>query len=117
MARLYANENFPFPVVEELRRLGHDVLTIQETGKAGQAMPDPAVLGFAREQGRVLLTLNRRHFIRLHESEPDHQGILACTFDADFGALARRIHEAIESQASLLGCLVRVNRPAVPDPR
>ena len=24
MARLYANENFPFPVVEELRRLGID---------------------------------------------------------------------------------------------
>lgn len=26
MARLYADENFPLPVVEELRRLGHDVL-------------------------------------------------------------------------------------------
>jgi hypothetical protein len=24
MARLYSNENFPLPVVEELRRLGHD---------------------------------------------------------------------------------------------
>jgi len=36
MARLYSNENFPLPVVEELRRLGHDVLTIQETGKAEQ---------------------------------------------------------------------------------
>ena len=29
MARLYANENFPLPVVNELRRLGHDVLTTQ----------------------------------------------------------------------------------------
>ncbi|NVM30155.1 MAG: DUF5615 family PIN-like protein [Candidatus Helarchaeota archaeon] len=37
MARLYANENFPLPVVEELRKLGHNVLTIQETGKAGRA--------------------------------------------------------------------------------
>jgi hypothetical protein len=27
MARLYSNENFPLPVVEELRRLGHEVLT------------------------------------------------------------------------------------------
>ncbi|TEU18005.1 MAG: hypothetical protein E3J21_06900 [Anaerolineales bacterium] len=27
MARLYANENLPLPVVGELRRLGHDVLT------------------------------------------------------------------------------------------
>jgi len=32
MARLYANENFPLPVVEALRRLGHDVLTIQHKG-------------------------------------------------------------------------------------
>ena len=28
MARLYANGNFPLPVVEELRRVGHDVLTV-----------------------------------------------------------------------------------------
>jgi len=35
MARLYSNENFPMPVVAELRNFGHDVLTIQETGKAG----------------------------------------------------------------------------------
>jgi len=36
VARFYANENFPLPVVEELRRLGHDVLTIQETGHPDQ---------------------------------------------------------------------------------
>ena len=36
MARLYANENFPLPTVEELRRLGHDVLTVRETGQAGK---------------------------------------------------------------------------------
>jgi hypothetical protein len=32
MARLYSNENFPLPVVEKLRALGHDVLTVQEAG-------------------------------------------------------------------------------------
>jgi hypothetical protein len=37
MARLYSNENFPLPVVEKLRELGHDVLTIQETGMSDQA--------------------------------------------------------------------------------
>ena len=42
MARLYSNENFPYPVVEELRRLGHDVQTTLETGQAGQPMPDEA---------------------------------------------------------------------------
>lgn len=45
MARLYSNENFPLPVVEELLRLGHDVLTLQETGKAGQGVTDEARIG------------------------------------------------------------------------
>ena len=43
MARLYADENVPFPVVEELRRLGHDVLTIFEDGKANRRYPDASV--------------------------------------------------------------------------
>ncbi len=50
MARFYANENFPQPVVVELRRLGHDVLTVQETGRADQAWPDKQVLAFALSQ-------------------------------------------------------------------
>jgi hypothetical protein len=40
MAAFYSNENFPLPAVEALRGLGHDVLTIQETGRAGTALPD-----------------------------------------------------------------------------
>ena len=43
MARLYANENFPLPVVERLRHLGHDVLTTTETGRHDQALADEAV--------------------------------------------------------------------------
>ncbi len=31
MARLYADEDFPFPVVERLRQLGHDVVTTFES--------------------------------------------------------------------------------------
>ena len=34
---LYADENFPLRVVEELRRLGHDVITAYEDGKANQS--------------------------------------------------------------------------------
>lgn len=81
MARLYANENFPLPVVAELRRLGHDVTTSFETGNAGQAVPDADVLAFAVAERRVLLTLNRRHFIRLHQETAEHAGIVVCTFD------------------------------------
>ena len=43
MARLYADENFPLPVVEARRTLGHDVLTIYEDGKGNQGYPDEAV--------------------------------------------------------------------------
>lgn len=38
MASCYANENFPLPVVEALRQLGHDLLTTYESGKASQAV-------------------------------------------------------------------------------
>jgi len=112
MARFYANENFPLPVVEQLRRMGHDVLTIHETGEAGQAMSDDAVLERACREGRALLTFNRRHFIRLHGERPDHSGIVACTFDVDFPGLAQRIHEAVGTEPELPGRLVRINRPA-----
>ncbi|MEW6103964.1 MAG: DUF5615 family PIN-like protein [bacterium] len=111
MARLYANENFPLPVVEELRRLRHDVLTIHETGKAGQSVSDENVLAFANDEDRTLLTLNRKHFIRLHNVQPNHAGIIVCTFDLDFVGQAQRIHKAIELQKQLLGQLIRVNRP------
>lgn len=112
MARLYSNENFPLPVVEELRRLGHDVLTIQETGKSGLSFPDKAVLDFGCAEARAILTINRKHFIHLHNSQPHHTGIIVCTFDPDFIGQARRIHVAIESHSQLSGQLIRINRPA-----
>ena len=111
MARLYSNENFPLPVVEELRRLGHDVLTIQETGKANQEFPDEAVLSSASASNRAVLTINRKHFIRLHRASPEHKGMIVCTADLDFTGQASRIHEAIKSHDTLAGKLVRVNRP------
>lgn len=111
MARLYSNENFPLQVVEELRRLGHDLLTIQETGRANQSLSDEEVLKFATSEQRAVLTLNRRHFIRLHQAGVAHAGVVACTFDSDFTRQAQRIHEAIADLPSLTGQLLKVNRP------
>ena len=110
MARFYSNENFPLPVVEKLRELGHDVLTIQETGKADQALPDASVLEFATRENRAVLALNRLHFIRLHRQQPNHAGIVVCKFDPNFAAQAERIHKAMAGQSSLAGQLIRVNR-------
>jgi len=111
MARCYANENFPLPVVEVLRHFGHEILTTAESGRAGQAIPDADVLAFAVAEQRVVLTLNRRHFIRLHQTIPEHAGIVVCTVDPDFAALAQRIHTALEAHPQMAGQLIRVNRP------
>ncbi|MBI1800098.1 MAG: DUF5615 family PIN-like protein [Chloroflexi bacterium] len=112
MARLYANENFPRQVVEGLRGLGHDVLTVMEASHANQRIPDDEVLSFATQQQRAVLTLNRREFILLHEVLPDHAGVVVCTQDPDTSGQAQRIHDALTTLESLDGRLIRVNRPA-----
>jgi predicted nuclease of predicted toxin-antitoxin system len=112
MARFYTNENIPLQVVAELRRLGHDVVTSSDAGNANSAVPDPEVLAFAAASGRILLTHNRRHFLRLHQHRTaDHAGIVLCTFDADFCRQAQRIHDAVGTDAGMANKLVRVNRP------
>jgi len=112
VARLYSNENFPLPVVEKLRLLGHDVITIQETGRADQCTSDDQVLQFAVADARAVITLNRKHFRRLHQRLPAHCGIIICTVDEDFLGQAQRIHAEISTTGDISGKLVRVNRPA-----
>ena len=70
-----------------------------------------AVLAFARADRRAVLTLNRKHFVHLHSAQPEHEGIIVCTFDPDSTELANRIHAAIRPEAPLAGQLIRVNRP------
>ena len=112
MARLLADENFPLPAVESLRAMGQTVMTLQGAGKGDQSMPDHEVLAFATSQKMAVLTMNRRHFIRLHSLSGDHGGIVVCTFDPDFTALAKRIHDQVQVESTLSGKLLRVNRPA-----
>ena len=111
MASFYANENFPRRAVEALRALGHDVLTTQEAGNAGQAIPDHEVLEFATRAGRAVLSLNRRDFIRLLKRGISHAGIVVCTEDTDTAAQAARVHDAVASVPTLAGELVRVRQP------
>ncbi|HOW74883.1 MAG TPA: DUF5615 family PIN-like protein [Candidatus Competibacteraceae bacterium] len=110
MTALLADENFPLPVIQALRALGHDVRTLHDYGQSGQALPDSEVLRFATAQQRALLTLNRRDFIRLHLQDAAHAGIIVCTFDADFVGQAQRIAAALTAQPELAGQLLRVNR-------
>jgi hypothetical protein len=109
MAQLYADEDFPGPVVELLRDLGHDVVTVQEAGRLGGS--DAQVLADATAEGRAVLTHNRRHFKRLHALHP-HAGIIACTRDKDdLSGLAQRIHDAVVAAPSLADQFIRIIRP------
>jgi hypothetical protein len=105
---LYADEDFSFPVVQELRRLGQDVLTAQQDGRTSTS--DPAILARAHALGRAVLTYNRRHFERLHRQGAAHSGILSARHDSDFPALAARI-QAVRAGLSPGRWCLRVNRP------
>ena len=111
MAQLYADEDFPFPVVERLRQLGHGVVTAFEEGQANQAIEDADQLAFATSLGRAILTRNRRHFLRLHHRPVHHAGIISITDDPDLDGQATRINEAIARCATVLDQHLRVNRP------
>ncbi|MGK7919199.1 MAG: DUF5615 family PIN-like protein [Trichodesmium sp.] len=111
MARLYADEQFPKRVVEWLRIFGHDVLTVQEAGFANQKIPDQEVLAFATQNERAVLTLNRVDFFRLHRISSNHGGIIACKDDLDKERMANSINDAISTQETLRGQLIRVKRP------
>src|SRR5437870_6701107 len=112
---LYTDENFPLRAVEELRRLGHDVLTAFEDGRANLSIPDEDLLARATQIGRTLLTINRLDFKRLHRRMPDHAGIIICVEDPDRVGQAQRVAASIAEAGELRGRLLRVYRPARKD--
>ncbi len=85
-------------------------MTSSDAGKANDAIPDEAVLRFAIGNGRAVITHNRRDFLRLHGRNPDHEGIIVCTDNPDFPALAAKVHARLHAMESLKGQLLRINR-------
>jgi predicted nuclease of predicted toxin-antitoxin system len=66
LAAFFADQNFPQQVVAALRALSHDVLTAHEAGLANQRVRDEEILSEATRLRRMVLTLNRWEFVRLH---------------------------------------------------
>ncbi|WP_373526683.1 DUF5615 family PIN-like protein [Nostoc sp.] len=75
-------------------------------------IPDEDVLTFAVCDNRVVITLNRQDFIRLHKRLPNHMGIIVCTNDTNRYQMATRINEAITASEPLQAKLIRVVRSA-----
>lgn len=110
--RFYADANFPLPVVAELQKLGHDVLTAFEGGRANRGISDEKVLKRASALDRVVLTMNRVDFLPLHHAGKQHAGLVLCTLDVDFVSRANQIHDSCMSFQTLAGEALRVNRPS-----
>jgi hypothetical protein len=68
-------------LAELLRQAGHTVLRPIDAGLAGE--DDEVHLAFAAAHGLTLITKNPADFLRLHESNPRHSGILAVYQDND----------------------------------
>jgi len=109
MAKAYSNENVPIAVVQELRRLGHDVLTSYDAGNANSRIPDFQVLDFAKSLRRIVLTNNRRDFIRLHRSGQEHHGIIVFTLQPDLLGIAQRIDAALNDNQATGQFLARID--------
>lgn len=71
------------------------MLTVKEASLTSRT--DGAVLNYAKQQNRVVLTRNCDDFLRLHQAQPIHLGILAIYQNADldrnmsYQAVARAI--------------------------
>lgn len=63
--RFYIDEDPPDALGPGLRLLGHDAVTTSEIGNKGQT--NVAQLAYAAEEGRVLVTCNRKDFELWHE--------------------------------------------------
>ncbi|MGL5808038.1 MAG: DUF5615 family PIN-like protein [Xenococcaceae cyanobacterium] len=111
MIRLYADEQFPFPVVDRLRVMGYDVLTVRDAKQDNKQIPDDEVLKFATAVQRAVITQNRKDFIRLHNRQPNHAGIIVCTKNLNWDSFATEINRALTGKESIVGELIRVNRP------
>lgn len=78
-------------LVNLLQVAGHDVVTVNATGLVNR--PDSDVLDYARQDNRVLLTRNCNDFQELHQTNPEHFGILAVY--QDFNSSKNMSYQAI----------------------
>ncbi|NMF60617.1 DUF5615 family PIN-like protein [Pseudanabaena yagii] len=113
MFKLYADEQFPLPVVKILRALGYDILTVQDAGKAEQKIPDPEVLHYAISPNRAILTMNRRDFIRLHAQTPQHKGIVISRSSTNWEKIAQAIHNHLSQFETIEKQFIRIKLPSI----
>jgi len=103
--KFLADECVYLVTTQLLRRLGHDVVTAQEAGLAGQ--PDEKILAYATAHERVLITIDM-DFSNIRRYPPKtYTGIVVLkirprNMEAVHQILARLIDESVESLSQAL---------------
>ncbi len=77
---LIDEDSMALPLVNLLRKVGHDLVTVNEADLMSQ--PDTVVFNSARANDRIVLTRNYRDFEALHLINPNHPGIFVIYRDA-----------------------------------
>ena len=107
---LLGDEDFNHKVLKILTEVPYDVTSIKELGLDRKWFSDEDVLKTAIELNRVILTHNKRDFIKLHRKAEWHPGIITCYQTADFETLAGKIISLIEGVDSFENSLFRINK-------
>ncbi len=103
-AKFFADTNVPIQIVRGLRGLGYDVETVQRvegTSEPNSPMEDESVLGYATTHRRTVITLNCKHFKKLHEELIGHYGIILCRTDDEEAKRAKEIDSLAKANKSL----------------
>jgi len=114
MAMLLADEHFPIQVVNELRSLYHDVLTVRQISiqKTGDGISDEAVLREAKRTKRTVLTQNIKDYKALHGCNVvgGHYGIIACSFHEKEPPklVAKRLDQLIRDSGNMKAKWIRL---------
>lgn len=101
--RLLADENIAGTVIRELRRRGHDVLSVKESMRSE---PDDAILARAQDEARIIVTHDKDFGELAFRSRlPASCGVILFRLTGpDPDTDNQRIIEAIEGRTDWEGC-------------
>lgn len=88
--KFLADENVDVPAVKALKKLGVDIVSVQELDKISQ--PDEGILDFCKENKRAIVTSDS-DYLRLHAKGARHAGIVYLTKPLDTSRLIREIQK------------------------
>ena len=99
--RLYTDEMIPARLAAALRRLGYDVVSCRDVGRANRAIPDEDQLDYAAQDGRAILTFNMVDYVTLDQTWKatgrQHYGIIVSPAIDDFGTLLRCVQRHLDT--------------------